>query len=92
MSNFKGRSNFTAMMQEYCVGLGYCGSETHVTDLIPKEGIVSVDQFVCLLLQAEGFEPYEFKIRHNKTYKKLLKIFTKHMGSSKIEATLLNYS
>ena len=65
MSNFKGRSNFTAMMQEYCVGLGYCGSETHVTDLIPKEGIVSVDQFVCLLLQAEGFEPYEFKIRQS---------------------------
>ena len=90
--NFRSPSNFSAMMQEYCVGLGYCGSDFHVTDLMPKEGIVSADQFVCLLLQAEGLEPYEFEMRHNKTYKKLSKIFTKHMGSSKIDAALLSYS
>jgi len=90
--NFRGVSSFSAMMEEYCVGLGYCGSDCHVTDLIPKKGIVHVDEFICLLLQAEGLEPYEFKMRHNKTYKKLSKIFIKHMGSSEIEATLLNYS
>ena len=90
--NFRGLSNFSAMMQEYCVGLGYCGSDTHVTDLIPKEEIVSADQFICLLLQAEGLEPYEFKMRHNKTYQALSKIFIQHMGSSKIEAARLSFS
>ena len=88
---FRGISGFSAMMQEYS-GLGYCGSNSHVTDLIPRKGIVSADEFICLLLQAEGLEPYEFKMRHNKTYKELSNIFVKHMSSSKVAAELLNYS
>jgi len=96
-NQLKGRAlkkftKFSAMIQEYCVGLGYCGSASHVTDLIPKDGTVSADQFTCLLLQAEGLEPYEFRMRHNKAYKELSNVFVKHMGSCEIDAELLSYS
>ena len=81
-------------MQEYCVGSGYCGSvidgkPSYVTDYLPKKGLIAADQFVNLLIQAEGMDFYEFSVRYNKKYKNLIKVFTKHMGTYEVDVSLL---
>jgi len=82
-------TKFNGMMHDYCVNKGWCGSivegsPSHVRDFIPAEGLVSADQFVTWLMKAEGVDPSKIGIR-----KELIQVFIKHMGSYKVEASLL---
>ena len=62
-----------------------------MTDLIPKVGVLNADQFVELLLKAEGIEPYEYSLRHNIEYEWLLEIFAKHMGAYEVDVSFFRY-
>jgi len=80
---------YDGMMHDYCVKKGWCGSvingePSHVTDFIPGDGLVTADQFVTWLLKAEGFDPNDSRVRKN-----LIRVFFKHMGSYKVDASLL---
>lgn len=82
-------NKFSGMMQEYCVGKGFCGSivdgdPCHIRDFIPKTGEVSADQFVTWLLQAENMEP-----KYSSWRTELVKVFIKHMGSYSVDASML---
>ena len=80
---------YNGMMHEYCVKQGWCGSvidgePSHVSNFIPEKGLVSADQFVTWLMKAEGVDQSDIGKRRN-----LIKIFIKHMGAYKVDATLL---
>ena len=82
-------TTFDGMMYDYCVNKGWCGSvidgkASHISMFIPKQGLVSADQFVTWLMKAEGVDPSDIKVR-----KELIQVFIKHMGSYKVDATLL---
>ena len=76
-------------MYDYCVNQGWCGSVIdgkvlHISMFIPKQGLVSADQFVTWLMKAEGVDPSDIKVR-----KELIQVFIKHMGSYKVDAKFL---
>ena len=88
-----GNPNYNALMQELCVGKGWCGSvingePSHVDDLIPDTGPVSADQFVDWLFLAEGYEQsLEPKSKiHRRT---LREAFVRYMGSNIVDASEL---
>ena len=52
---------YVRLMEHVCGGMGYCGSVVdgeprHVDDYIPASGLVTADQFVEWLFQAEGLD------------------------------------
>jgi len=58
----KSKSAYNALLNEICVGLGFCGSivdgePQHVDKFIPDQGTVSADEFVDWVFMAEGWEP-----------------------------------
>jgi len=78
-------NKFSGMMNEFCVGQGYCGSvvrgkHMHVSDFIPDSGQITAAQFVDWLILAEGMN--EYSVDH----KKLRQIFIKHMGAKSVDA------
>lgn len=73
------------MMHDYCANRGWCGSgSSHVNDYIPAKGLVTADQFVTWLMEVEGVDPSDISIKEE-----LISIFIKHMGSCKVDASLL---
>ncbi|WP_448115465.1 hypothetical protein [Mesorhizobium amorphae] len=91
----KEETGFEALMHAVCVGHGYCGGMhgdrfVNVTDLIPKTGTVTADQFVDMLLIAE-YENEQHRIspmslRHRDIFKAW---FIEHMGSDAVDASRL---
>lgn len=58
------RKPFHALMTEVCVERGWCGSvvddrSMHVTDFLPDRGMMTVDQFVGWVFEADGVDPSE---------------------------------
>ena len=87
-------SPFDALLHEVCVDHGWCGGlvgdkSMYVTDLLPKSGEVTADQFVSLLFQADGVDPAEDQTKWQPHLCKLREIFIRHMGSEKVSAELL---
>ena len=82
-------NKYNGMMNDFCVKKGWCGGVVdgkplHVSQFIPKEGVVSADQFVTWLMTAEGVDPSDIGVR-----KELISVFMKHMGNYKVEARRL---
>ncbi len=83
---------YDALLNEVCVGLGFCGSDAngeplHVDQFIPAGGPVSADQFVNWVFRAEGMDPYEedaLKHAHS-----LREAFVRHMGVEVVDAVVL---
>jgi hypothetical protein len=81
-------SPFDALIHEVCVGLGWCGGvvageHLHVGDLLPATGIVTADQFVDLVLRAEGVKA----TRRRRDDKAALRAaFIHHMGGETVDA------
>lgn len=77
------------MMHEFCVGKGWCGSiidgkPSHVTNFVPEAGIVTAQEFVTWLIQADNCDP------NNKHWQReLQQVFIKHMGSDAVDASML---
>ena len=90
------KNGFDALMDEVCVGLGFCGEVVdgkplHVTDFIPDEGRVSADQFVEWVFRAEGFDPvadYELCQKHKDAIRSA---FVTHMAGETANAQALRW-
>lgn len=81
-------------MHEVCVDRGWCGSVVsdrprHVTDFLPERGIVTADQFVGWLLEADGVDPSEDLPKWQKHMDDLRDAFIRHMGSTSVDVRRL---
>lgn len=84
------RESFHALMTEVCVEQGWCGSVVndrpmHVTDFLPDKGMVTVDQFVGWLFEADGVAPNEDLPKWQRHIDGLRDAFIRHMGSSCVD-------
>jgi len=81
-------SSYDALLDYICVDLGFCGSTKagrplHVSDLVPAAGMVSADQFVEWVFQAEGVAP---ALEHQAV---LRAAFVRFMGAAAVDASRL---
>ncbi|MFT5330876.1 MAG: hypothetical protein ACI9KA_001974 [Parasphingorhabdus sp.] len=83
--------SFTKLLQELCVGMGYCGSSIHVTDLLPSSGTVSSVRFAELVLEAEYADVEAKPTEHHPHFKAIKTLFEKHMVGSFADAAELKY-
>jgi hypothetical protein len=83
-----GRPNkFNGMMNEFCVGLGWCGC---VSEFIPETGPVSADDFARWLIMADGIDPNRTSASDIGRWMHQLKaVYVKHMGAEVIDASNL---
>ena len=87
---------FTALMDDVCVGRGWCGGvmkdePLHVTMFIPETGPVTADQFVDWLFEADGMDPYADLAKWQKHKDGLRDAFIRHMGSDVVDASQLRW-
>lgn len=87
---------FDMLLQEVCVGLGWCGSvkdgkPLHVTDFIPASGAVTADQFADWLILADACDPHSEISREQKWRERLHATFVRHMGAETVDASELQY-
>ena len=86
------KSAYNALLNEVCVGLGFCGSVVdgqplHVDQFVPEHGAVSADQFVEWVFRAEGWSPEEGAASSHAA--ELRKAFVRHMGAEAVDARQL---
>jgi len=84
-------SGYNALMDEVCIGMGFCGSvidnqPLHVNMFVPESGPVSADQFIEWLFKAEGMTRGHHVSRHKAA---LRAAFVRHMGSDVVDAGML---
>jgi len=87
---------FAALMQEACVGWGFCGcikgdKPLHVSDFIPPSGPVRADQFVEWLFLADNVNPNDAPERWQRHKSALHAAFIRHMGAEVVDARMLRY-
>jgi len=92
----KPKPSFDALMNEVCVGQGWCGSVVndkplHVTLFIPENGPVTAEQFVDWLFEADGVDPYADLEKWQKHKGALRDAFIRHMGSDVVDAADLRW-
>jgi len=86
------KSAYDSLLEEVCVGLGFCGSVVdgkplHVDMFVPQNGSVGADEFVDWLFQAEGWDPTEpDALKHRDS---LRDAFIRHMGGESVDAQIL---
>lgn len=86
-----------ALMDEVCVGRGWCGGivdgqPSHVDDFIPESGPVTADQFVEWLFMADDMDPKEDPSKWQKHEQGLREAFIRHMGHDIVDASLLKWA
>ncbi|WP_379550642.1 hypothetical protein [Qipengyuania sp. DGS5-3] len=88
---------YNRLLNDVCVGFGFCGGvredkPCHVDDFIPNDGEVTVDQFIQWLFRGEGDGyPTDYDVRCSPHYDGLKRLFVKHMGSDKVDASKLKW-
>lgn len=88
---------FDALMDEVCVGLGFCGCikrgrPLHVSRFIPSSGPVRADQFAEWVFLADDMNPNSRPERWEKIRAKVEDAFVRHMGGDVVDASLLRWS
>lgn len=91
------KSAFNALMDEVCVGRGWCGGivndqPMHVTDLLPQCGEVTADQFAGWVFQADNVDFDEEPTKWQPHFDGLRDAFVRHMGADKVDVSLLTFS
>ena len=91
------RSGYDALMDEACVGWGFCGcikhdQRLHVDLFIPPEGPVTADQFVEWLFLADNQNPNHEPDRWRRHKEALRAAFIRHMAAETVDARLLRWS
>ena len=82
-------SAYDRLLNEVCVGLGFCGSVVdgeplHVDKFIPDHGSVGADDFVDWTFKAEGWDPAGHDaLKHRSS---LRDAFVRHMGGETVNA------
>jgi carbonic anhydrase/acetyltransferase-like protein (isoleucine patch superfamily) len=84
---------FEGLMDFACVTMGCCGSikdgePIHVTDLIPRSGPVTADQFIDWLVEAEDMTLEAYPAAHRE---KLRESFVANMGAPIVDASRLRW-
>lgn len=87
-------SRYDDLLDELCVGQGWCGSKQdgkflHVDDFIPDEGTVSADQFAEWVILADSEDPNSEVCKERRWKEKIIEIFKKCMGADEVDCTLL---
>jgi hypothetical protein len=82
-------SAYTALLQEVCVSLGYCGGvkdgvPLHVDDFIPQTGSVTANQFAEWVVLAENLTPMT-----NPHLEQIRQAFLRHMGAAVVDVERL---
>lgn len=85
------QSRYSVLLNEVCVGLGYCGSTRdgrhfHVDDFIPDAGMVTADQFAEWVVLADSLNPST-----SSDLKAIRRAFIRHMGADSVDAKLLRW-
>jgi hypothetical protein len=88
---------YDALMDEVCVGWGFCGCikegrALHVDFIIPSEGPVTADQFVEWVFLADDVNPNSEPDRWQRHKDAIRAAFIKHMGAEIVEARQLRYA
>lgn len=91
------KTGFDALMDEVCVGLGFCGCikrgrPLHVSRFIPSSGPVRADQFAEWVFLADDMNPNSKPERWEKIRAKIEDAFVRHMGGAVADASLLRWS
>lgn len=88
-----GRPNaFDGMLDELCVGLGWCGTVKHgevlhVTRYVPEEGLVTAEEFAAWIIQSDGIDVDSVSnAQWNRWMGQLKTVFVKHMGADTVDA------
>ncbi|MGO4339924.1 hypothetical protein AB4037_34100 [Labrys sp. KB_33_2] len=95
--SMKAKNRFESLIHTVCVCHGYCGGMhgdkfMHVTDLIPRSGYVTPDQFVEWVFLAEyENESERMAPRWDRHRQKIRDCFVEHMGSDVVDAGQLKY-
>jgi hypothetical protein len=92
-----GENGFDPLMKRICVGLGYCGGMSggqpmHVTDFIPKDGVVTADEFVDMVFLGDGMDPAHERSRRQHIADQIREAFVMHMGTEAVDARPLRWS
>lgn len=88
---------YDALMDEICVGLGFCGcikdgKPLHVAQFIPSKGPVTADQFAEWVFLADDMNPNSEPKRWENLKDKIKLAFVRHMGAELVDAKLLKWS
>ena len=91
------KTGYDALMDEVCVGLGFCGCikrgrPLHVGRFIPSSGPVRADQFAEWVFLADDMNPNSKPERWEKVKAKIEAAFVRHMGADVVDAGLLRWS
>jgi hypothetical protein len=91
------KSGFDALMDEVCVGLGFCGCikrgrPLHVSRFVPSSGPVRADQFAEWVFLADDMNPNSRPERWEKIRAKIEDAFVRHMGGDVVDASQLRWS
>jgi len=88
---------YDALMDEICVGLGFCGCikddrPSYVRQFIPSRGPVTADQFAEWVFLADDMNPHAEPKRWENLKEKIRRAFIRHMGAEVVDARLLKWS
>lgn len=88
---------YDVLMDEICVGLGFCGcikngKPLRVAHFIPSKGPVTADQFAEWVFLADDMNPNSEPKRWENLKDKIKRAFVRHMGSETVDAKLLKWS
>lgn len=86
-----------ALMDEICVGLGFCGcikdgKPLHVAQFIPSKGPVTADQFAEWVFLADDMNPSSEPKNWENLRDKIKRAFVRHMGAEVVDAKRLKWS
>jgi len=87
----KPKNPYVQLLNEVCVGMGYCGcikdgQVSHVDDFIPEDGLVSAKQFAQWVVLAENLDP-----NASPHLKDIALAFVRHMGATEVDAKRLRH-
>lgn len=83
-------SAYDKLQYHLCVDLGFCGSDKHVDDYLPDVGMVTADQFVAWLYEAEGFPvDYALDNRARELRRLIRAAFVEYMGAESVDVERL---
>ena len=83
-------SAYDKLSYHLCVDLGFCGADKHVDDFFPEAGLVTADQFVEWLYEAEGWAPNQALDNWGRELRRQVRAaFVDYMGAERVDVELL---
>ena len=86
-----GPRAYSKLLHELCVVHGHCGSEVHVSELLPSSGLISSRRFAELMLEAERMTPDAYGDQYYQALALIQTKFEQHMRCETVEAEALRH-